>query len=266
MKIKRKDIIPKKLVGIIQFISIIIVLKITHCITNNYIPLFLPLFFLLSVSLVINIIINRVKNFYSHEIVFTYESLLIALLVATFANTSLFPMLFIPFFIQLFVVILVINYKELKNFSEEQIKNRISRKHEEILNDLSNEREQDKKIIENRILIMRDEERSKYFSDYQLTRKIKNYGIASIILISISIYLVWCFPYLKEKEKEEKSNNYNKELIKKIDSLEFSVTSLKDSLSKMMNSITINRVDKQVRGTDSTQNYNSKPIPHENIK
>ncbi|MCL5028408.1 MAG: hypothetical protein M1480_05235 [Bacteroidetes bacterium] len=265
MQVRLNDTYPQSSIAfVIELISIASVSVLTYILTKNFFYLFIPLPFILAVIGLINIIIKKTKEFYSNEIIFTFETIVVALLIATFAITGIYPWLFLPFFIQLLIVVLIVFYKEFRLSSEKAVNNLV-----EIYIKRLHKKAEDKKNDESIRLEIEDykfNQTNAHYKKHKIISKIKVYGISCAALLFISIYLVWYFPYYNEKTKEEKNNSYNDKLIKKIDSLEFSIISLKDSLSKMMNSKTINRVGKQIQEMDSTQNYNFKPISHKNIK
>ncbi len=227
---KIKDTYPVgKITFIIELASIVLVLLLTYFITQDYFYLLIPLLFILSVISLINFIINKTENYYSEKIIFTFETLIVALLVATFAITGLYPWLFLPFFIQLLIVILIVSYKVLNSQSENLIDNRVKLYKKSLQNVQHN---QNAEWIRLKIDHYKYEETNNIIK--QNLPKIKAYGISSAILLFISIYLVWYFPYVNEKAKEEKNISQYEKLIKNIDSLKISVISLKDSLYKTM--------------------------------
>lgn len=216
---------------IFELISLGVVLMLTYVITKVLFYIFIPLPFTLAVIGLINIIINTTEGFYSKEIIFTFETLVVALCITTFAITGLYPWLFLPFFVQLAIVVLIIYYKEFRMKSEQEIDERVELQTPADLKEKATENPQ-KEIIISEIENLKEQEEKKYYEKNKILSKIKLRGILSVALLSISIYGVWCFTYMNEKTKEEKNLSQYEKLMKNIDSLKISVISLKDSLYK----------------------------------
>ena len=190
-----------------------------------------------------------VQDFYSDPLITIYEAIIGALIISTYTLIGIYSELFIPVIVQVIVVILLVCYKIFKSQTENKIKADIE------LNEGSNE---DEALIE--------KTKNDHYKKNKIPLKINAYGYASILLLFFSLVLVYQFPYNEEKVKKEQNNTQYQILNNKIDSLNLSILSLKDSLNNLMKYNQAMQIGKQLQGMDSTQDYNSKVISHKNIK